>query len=135
MSSRAGTGKAPRMRERVFQGQVLQLAALLGWRTFHARPAQNKRGDWRTPVAGDGKGYPDLTLVRGARIIFAELKTNRGALTQEQKDWLRALRRTSAEVYLWRPRDLDDIHDILQRHYRPSVDAPTSVHGLVLGED
>ena len=37
------------------------------------------------------KGFPDLCLVRGKRLIFAELKTDTGKLTADQEAWLIAL--------------------------------------------
>lgn len=109
------------MKEADFQRQVLEAATRLGWRTAHFRPAQNARGQWRTPVAGDGKGFPDLVLVRD-RIIFAELKTDSGRVRPDQRDWLDALSMATidtagcmecggapVDVVVWRPRDWDDI--------------------------
>ena len=52
---------------------VLALAKVYGFRTVHWRAAKTAHG-WRTPVQGDGKGWPDLLLVKGRRIIAAELK-------------------------------------------------------------
>lgn len=75
---------------------------MLGWKTLHLRPAMNRSGNWRTPVAGDGAGFPDLLLARD-RIVCAELKSERGRVRVEQAEWLRALKRAGAEVHLWRP--------------------------------
>jgi hypothetical protein len=61
---------------------------------------------WRTPVAYDGAGYPDLTLVRAPRLLFAELKSSTGTLTATRADWLDRLRLLpNVEVYIWRPSD------------------------------
>jgi hypothetical protein len=109
-----GTARVP---EAAFQSQVIALARRLGWRTAHFRPAQNQRGEWRTPVAGDGKGFPDLVLVR-ERIIFAELKTDTGRLRPDQTAWLDALGAaagTNVEVHVWRPKDWDAIHATLAK--------------------
>jgi hypothetical protein len=98
--------------EAEFLRQLLQLAALLRWRTCHFRPGRTAR-DWRTAVQGDGKGWPDIVLVR-ERIIFAELKReSRAKITREQETWLAALRRAGAEVYLWTPADWPDIERVL----------------------
>lgn len=105
---------ALKMSEAEWQQQVIDLAHLHGWRIAHFRPAQNARGDWRTPVAADGKGFPDLVLTRD-RLLFAELKTDAGRLTVEQRHWLDALQRAGAEVAVWRPRDFDRVLDTLSR--------------------
>ena len=138
--------KGPKVSEAAFQAQVLHLAALKGWRTAHFRTAMDSRGRHRTPVAGDGKGFPDLVLARlspelrsnvdivrnahrnfhsclrelsgleprgGARLIFAELKSDAGRLRPDQADWLADLAPTGAEVYVWRPADFDRIVEVL----------------------
>lgn len=97
------TTTAPTITEAAFQAQVIELAHLFGWRVAHFRPALTKHG-WRTPVSADGKGFPDLVLVRRKRLIFAELKSQRGRLSPEQRDWWEALTHV-AEAYVWRPSD------------------------------
>ena len=74
------------------QEAILELAGILKWRVAHFRPAKTEKG-WRTPVAADGKGFPDLVLVRGDRLIFAELKGPRGRVSPEQQGWLDALQK------------------------------------------
>lgn len=95
--------------ERDLQAGVLELAHLLGYRVAHFRPARTDKG-WRTPVAADGVGFPDLVLVRPAdgRLIFMELKRDSGKLTQDQEAWMGDLSQTKAEVYVMRPRDWFD---------------------------
>lgn len=112
MKTRTEKPKLPPITEEEFQTQVLQLAKLLGWRTAHFRPARTVKG-WRTAVSGDGKGFPDTVLVRGPRIVFMELKRSGGKLTPEQIDWLDRLNQTSAEVYLYYPKDFDTIERVL----------------------
>lgn len=99
--------------EAQFTAQVIQLAHLLGWRIAHFRPAQTTRG-WRTAVEGDGAGYPDVTAVRGHRLVVAELKAQRGAVTPEQRAWLDAFAAAGAETYVWRPSDFDAIAAVLR---------------------
>ena len=115
------------MREDHLQQQVIDLARLTGWKVAHFRPAKTERG-WRTPVQGDGVGFPDLILIRGQRIIAAELKSDTGRTTLEQDDWLTLFHTAGAETYVWRPRDWDtierllksDLHALQRPH--PSVD-------------
>lgn len=97
-----------------FLGWVLDLAKLHGWRVAHFRPALTARG-WRTPVQADGAGFPDLVLVRGEQLIFAELKSERGRLSDEQRAWLDALGQTAATCCVWRPSDRQRIEELLSR--------------------
>lgn len=94
--------------ERDFQRALMELARLTGWRMYHARPAQYRRGGWATPLAGDA-GLPDLILCKPPRLIFAELKSARGRLSPAQAQWMDALRACGVEVYLWRPSDWQEI--------------------------
>ncbi len=92
------------MTEQQLQDAVIECARYLGWRVAHFRPALTGKG-WRTAVSGDGKGFPDLVLAhREHGLIFAELKTETGAMRPEQDEWIDVLRR-SATVAVWKPRD------------------------------
>jgi hypothetical protein len=83
---------------------VRDLALLRGWLVHHA-------GDSRRSDAG----LPDLILVRPPRVVFAELKTERGRLRPEQKLWIDALGACPGiEAYLWRPSDSDAIVSALR---------------------
>ncbi len=99
--------------EETFLRQVIQLARLLGWRSFHCRPARTARG-WRTPVQGDGKGFPDLILLKGTQIIVAELKAGKNKITREQQAWIAAWKAVGARGFVWRPEDLYAIQAILE---------------------
>jgi len=96
-----------------FQRAVIELAQWRGWRVAHFRKAQNRRGDWRTPVAADGRGFPDLVLVR-ERVLFVELKTDSGRVSPEQRAWLESLRAAGAGAHVWRPRDWSEIQRELE---------------------
>jgi hypothetical protein len=92
-----------------FQAAVIEVARLGGWKVAHFRPARTKYG-WKTPVAADGAGWPDLACVRGDRAVFAELKSETGKLSDAQADWLDRLRLLPcAEVFVWRPSDWDEV--------------------------
>lgn len=90
------------MSESELQSAVLELASLLGWRTMHQRPGLTQAGHWRTATQGDGKGWPDLVLVKD-RVLFVELKSTKGKLADEQAAWLAALHHAGAWVEVWRP--------------------------------
>ena len=110
-----GMSKGP---EAALQSKVMDLARLYGWHRAHFRTAYQPGAQrWLTPMSGE-KGFPDLVLVRPPRLIFAELKSDTGRLSPHQKEWLSLLDQTSIEVYLWRPADLDEIHEILKKGYQ-----------------
>ncbi len=97
--------------EKAWQAQVIDLARTLGYRVAHFRPAMTGKG-WRTPVAADGAGFPDLVLV-GRKVVFLELKSERGSVADDQAAWLEAIRRAGGEAYVLRPSDLDLLAGIL----------------------
>lgn len=82
---------------------TVELAHLFGWKCAHFRPAMTKHG-WRTPVAADGKGWPDLVLCRD-RVLFVELKSDIGKRTPEQEQWGDTLYHAGADYFVWRPAD------------------------------
>ncbi len=92
------------MSERELQNAVIELARLLGYRVAHFRASLTQSGRWATAMQGD-VGYPDLTLAGNGRLIFAELKSVKGRISDAQLDWRLALTGTGAEWYLWRPSD------------------------------
>ena len=96
----------PSMTESQFQAAVIELAQLNGWLCAHFRTA--KVGDsWQTPVAADGKGFPDLVLVhpKRKRVWFVELKSESGRLSPAQRAWMDALESAGALTGVWRPSD------------------------------
>lgn len=93
--------EAPRVSENDLLRGVLDLAAILGWKTLHIRPGRTSHG-WRTPIQGDGAGFPDILAVRGSRIVVAELKVARGTVTPAQLGWLDAFRQAGVDAYIVR---------------------------------
>lgn len=94
----------PKITEKAFQQTVTDYARLMGWKIYH--PFDSRRS---TP------GYPDLTLCRRGRAIFAELKTDTGKLSPYQRDWITELEQVEGiEVYIWRPADWDTIAEVLR---------------------
>ncbi len=104
---------APPLTEAAFLAQVMQLAALRNWETMHPR-AGRTLDSWRTPMSGTmARGFPDLLLVRGSRIIFAELKRDGGKPTADQLRVLDVLGK-AAEAYVWTPKDWDFLSEELR---------------------
>lgn len=112
----------PPIIERQFQAELVKFAHLCGWRVAHFRPARlldkDGRSRWRTPVAADGAGWPDLVLVRPPQIYFVECKRDGAALTPEQQVWLEWLLgcRSSGyvQVFVWHPADWPEIEERLR---------------------
>ena len=107
------------MSEDDLQQSIIDLAHLHGWKCAHFRSVKVTKKDgstfWQTPVAADGEGFVDLVLVRKSpsvdgsgmgRVIFAELKAERGKIEPAQREWLGLLTLTQrVEVFCWRPSD------------------------------
>ena len=92
--------------EKVFQDQLIQLAHLYKWRVAHFRASMDSHGRWKTAVAADGVGFPDLLCVRGAAVVAIEVKGELGKTTPEQEQWLDALRLAGVMALVMRPSDL-----------------------------
>ena len=105
------------VKEKDFQRAVIELAEMLEWRVYHTHDSR-----------GSQPGFPDLTMVRRQRLIFAELKRQDGNPTDEQTAWLTELGRVAdwtkeerpigtpiVEVFLWRPSDWPEIEQALKR--------------------
>ena len=98
-----------RQTETQFQSAVTDYARLTGWCFYHTHDSRHS-----------GSGFPDLCLVRGKRLIFAELKTDTGPVTADQEAWLMALSAVPGlEVALWRPKDWGTIETTLKKAKSP----------------
>lgn len=93
------------MTEDELETAVTQLCAVLHLHTAHFRPAMTRPGRWVTPVAGQGKGWPDWTIVGPGGILFRELKSETGKPSPEQVVWLEKLRAAGGDADVWRPAD------------------------------
>jgi hypothetical protein len=95
----------PPIPEKQFLGQVREAAYRLGWLDYHPL-----RSEGSTP------GFPDLTLVRGVWLHFAELKRSaKEKPTPAQQQWLDRLERVErVGVHIWRPGDWPQIERVLQ---------------------
>jgi hypothetical protein len=91
------------IRESEFQSQIVDTAQKLRWLVYHTH-------DSRRSAAG----YPDLTLVRRDRLIFAEVKTEKGKTSPAQEIWLKALEDAGCKVFVWKPSMFDKIIEVLK---------------------
>jgi len=98
--------------EAAFSLQVEDMLKLFGWRWCHFRPAWSAKG-YRTPIKGY-KGFPDYVAVRNGVCLFIELKSEKGILSDDQKEWLDMLSKVPGlGVFIWRPSDFDEMAAIL----------------------
>lgn len=82
----------------------MRSARLCGWLSYHVYDSRRS-----TP------GFPDCVFLRDDRQVVAELKTETGRLTKDQKKWLAAFVAVGAEVYIWRPSDWKQVEKVLKR--------------------
>lgn len=81
--------------EAAFQRDVIKAAKLLGWLAYHT-----------TYSRFSARGFPDLVMIRGDRMIMAELKTQVGLVTSEQAKWIAAAQKVPGVIAaVWRPSD------------------------------
>ena len=95
--------------EQELEDAICELLDTFGIYYHHDRPARTGRTQggkqvWKNHFRGP-KGNPDFTPIVGDRLIFAELKSQNGRLTEGQTEWLRRLEHAGAETYVWRPQD------------------------------
>lgn len=101
---RLGKDGKPQISEKVFQEQVRKAAVMAGWRFYHT---------WNSMRSV--KGFPDCLLIKGSRMIVAELKREGGIFTPEQDDWLNAFEGVpGVEVFRLYPRDFDMFWEVLK---------------------
>lgn len=97
VNARAALNRA--MTEEQLQNAVVDLAKLRGWMVMHTRPAwSNSR--WVVPIQG-APGFPDLVLARDGRVLFFEVKTEKGRLMRDQVAWRVALDGCESEDDDW----------------------------------
>jgi hypothetical protein len=80
---------------------VVDAAKMHGWLVYHTHDSRHSE-----------PGFPDLVLV-GARVIYVELKTQTGKMSDAQIRWRDALADAGAEWYLWRPGDSHEVFNVL----------------------
>jgi hypothetical protein len=90
--------------EKAFMQQVVDLATLHGWLVYHTYDSRRS-----------SPGFPDLVMVKGNTLLFAELKTEKGKLSQAQGQWLEALSKVETiSSHIWKPSDWQEIEMMLK---------------------
>lgn len=93
------------MLESELQAMVIEAAMFLGLKVYHTHDSRRSQ-----------PGFPDLVIV-GREVEFWELKTAKGRVTPEQREWILALKRTGAHAAVYRPMDWD----VMERRLRALV--------------
>jgi Holliday junction resolvase-like predicted endonuclease len=91
--------------EAAFQRWVCGLLDRHHWRWHHEVDSRKSK-----------RGLPDIIAIRAARLLFVELKSREGRLTDGQIGWLCDVKQLAChqvEVYIWRPSDMDEIERVL----------------------
>lgn len=91
------------MTEAAFGGKVEKIAREAGWLYYHTWQSQHS-----------APGFPDYCFVRAGWMFFAELKTNKGRLTEHQIKWRDALITAGQMWTCWRPENMDELIAILE---------------------
>ena len=91
--------------EKDLREQVRTLCDLFGWKMYFS---------WTS--IHSPRGFPDLVLCNPEqkRVVYAELKSEKGTVTPYQQEWLDTLEACGQEVYLWRPGDIENIARLLR---------------------
>lgn len=84
------------MTEQQLQDAIIAAAQRRNWLVYHTHDSRRSQ-----------KGFPDLVLVHAGqkRVLYRELKTQRGTLRPDQKTWLAHLTAAGADASIWRPLD------------------------------
>jgi hypothetical protein len=97
--------RRPQQSEKAFMQQVIALAHLQGFHTYH--PWDSRRS---TP------GWPDLCVWGHGRFLMIETKAERGYLSLDQRRVIAQLRAAGVTVYVWKPSDWLEIVAELTKH-------------------
>ncbi len=101
------------IRGKALQKTVIDWAHTRGWHAAHFPAVETVKG-WRTAVAADAKGFPDIILVR-ERLIAVEIKGDGDSLKPDQIEWRDRFQRAGIEFYVVTPKDWpDNVMEILK---------------------
>ena len=89
--------------EKSFMASVVKLATLTGWLCYHTFNSRRS-----------SPGFPDLVMVKPPKVLFIELKREKGKLSEPQRLWKEMLEQCPRVSYiLWTPGQWVGIEKIL----------------------
>lgn len=88
--------------EKGFLQTVREYAGVKGWLIYHTHNSQRSE-----------RGFPDLVLVRGDKLLFLELKSEKGRVSPAQSHWIDCLHDAGQLAMVFRPHDWDTLVAIL----------------------
>jgi hypothetical protein len=91
------------MNGKMLQAAAVEIAHARGYIAAHFTTVTDSRGFARTPVAADGKGFPDLILV-GRKVVAVEVKGDGDRMRSEQEVWLEAFSKAGVETLVLTPK-------------------------------
>jgi hypothetical protein len=82
------------VKEREFQGWILDVAKRFGWRVWHVPTPMRPIGQNKFAPDPRGRGLPDLIMLHDdpPRLILAEVKLETGVLSEDQREFLKLAR-------------------------------------------
>ena len=90
--------------EKDFMDSVVAVAKGRGWLVYHTHDSRRSE-----------PGFPDLVMLRGKRMIVAELKVGKNTLTLEQEEWMKAFEAAGvSECNEWYPANWGEIMEVLK---------------------
>ena len=92
-----------RTEEAEFQRKVTDLCDYLHLKWHHETDSRRSK-----------KGFPDLLIAGPGGVLFVELRSEKGRITPEQREWLDQLHRAGANVHVWRPSNFNEATVILK---------------------
>lgn len=90
------------VKEKQFQAHLIQFAKIRGWKVYHTFDSRRCE-----------PGFPDLLLCRD-KVLYRELKSEKGRLTKPQKEWGDVLLEAGADYQVWRPSMIKEIYKELE---------------------
>ena len=95
--------EAPKMTEKELSRQIVREAKNCGWLVART---------WLSKFSPAGE--PDLRMVRNGKLLFWELKSDKGKVSTSQQEWLDALALVPGiDVRVVRPTDLEEAYRFL----------------------